>query len=140
MHPETSLSPLQSLAAKWRVIGLMLAALAQLMRRSEDGCTPGTAERCHELACVARTAQVMICQDMRDTLAVRAPNGEADENALAHLRVIAICLIAISLVAERIGARARSALCWMGARSEPPINSLMYPERPFPMPPFLDSG
>ena len=114
MKPSRSLSPLQTLAAKWRVIGFIALAFARLMRRKEEGRVPGTSDQAGQLALVVRTAQVLIFQELCETLQTAPPETQADQTALAQLRCIAVCLLAIAEIAETVSGRSLGAVCWMG--------------------------
>ena len=98
----SSFSPLQKLAAKWRLIGLLAVAFAQLMRRYEGGCVHGARAQAEQLEVYVRAAQVTLLKEVSEVLEAGAPQNAADEAALAHLRVIAGCLLAVAMVLESV--------------------------------------
>lgn len=105
MTHSRTLSPLQNLAAKWRLIGLLAVAYARLMRRFEDGRVHGVQAQAEQLYLASRTAQVMLVQEVAETLKAHPPGSNADEDALAHLRGIMACLLILCLVIENMMAR-----------------------------------
>ena len=135
------LTSLQTLAAKWRVIGLLALAFARLLRRYEDGYKPGTAELAAQLELAARTAQILIVREIRETFEEHPPQSAADDKALAYLRLIATCLLALTNVAGNIRQRALSALGWMGANIRSGNRERFQGiAQSVPDIPFLDSG
>ena len=123
MVQSISISPLQALAAKWRVIALFAAAFARLMRRYEDGYKPDTYALTCQLELAVRAAHALMMQDIQDALRDTPTRTEADHEALAHLQGIAVCLLATALVISNIRRRVLVALCWMGGHVGRPINS-----------------
>ena len=111
------LSPLQALAVKWQLIGLLAVAFARLLRRYEDTRAHGTGAQAEQLAVTLRTAHCLMTEDVEEALGGRTPQTEEDERALAYLHRIALCLLALSFVATSIRRRALSPACWrdMGA-------------------------
>ena len=113
MNHTASISALQRLAAKWRAIGLVIAAFAQLMRRQEDGHVAGTFEQAQKLLIITRTAQVMLMHDLEEALEAEPPQTEHDEKALSFLRLVSVCLLAVYCVLENVLSRGvRAALIW----------------------------
>ena len=102
MNTRASVPPLQSLAAKWRAMALILVALAKLMRRYEDGRVAGAHVQAEQLQIVVRTAQMMLEQEVAETLETRPPETEEDARALAFLRTISVYLLAVHLVLENV--------------------------------------
>ena len=120
---------------------MVALAFARLLRRYEDGYKPGTAELAAQLELAARAAQILIVQEIRETFEEHPPQSAADDKALAYLRLIATCLLALTHVAGNIRQRALSALGWMRA-DIPSMNQerLQGIGRPVRNIPFLDSG
>ena len=137
MHFGNSASAMQKLAVKWHVIGLLALAFARLLRRYEDASKPGTAELAAELELTARAAQVLVWQDIQ---AQPPPQSPGDEHALAHLRLIALCLLALIHIAASIRARAPSAACWMQTRCSGSLPGAQGFAAPFTPAAFLDSS
>ena len=108
----SSFSPLQKLAAKWRLIGLLAVAFAQLMRRYEGGCVHGAYAQAEQLEVYVRAAQIALVKEVSEVLETAAPKNAADEAALAHLRVIAGCLLAVAMVLESVKQRLLGHAIW----------------------------
>ncbi len=110
-HP----SALQNLAAKWQLIGLVVVAFAKLIRRYEDGCRQGTYEPAVRLELTARAAHAMLMKDIAEALEDGALKTPEEENALLHLRNIAIALLVIVFVMQNIlSRRLRPSARWLG--------------------------
>lgn len=115
MPHERRPSTLQKLAAKWRVIGLVVTAFARLIRRYEDGCRQGTYEPAAQLELAARAAHAMLMKEVAEALDEGAPETVEDQYALDHLRNIAFAMLAIAFVMQNILMRGlRPAACWLG--------------------------
>ncbi len=126
MTTKASYSPLQALAAKWRAIALVIVAFARLMRRYEDGCAAGAGPQAAQLQTIVRAAQVMLLKEMSEVLEAGPPETDADDAALAFLRMIAVCLLAITCLLQNMMARGLvGAMAWQLAAqrsgSEPAI-------------------
>ena len=118
MHPKTHTSPLQRLAAKWRVIGLIAVAFVRLLRRYEDGHKMGARPQAEQLYVTVSAAHVLLTQEISETLASHPPKTEADARELDFLRFVSICLLALMLVIQNIIARGLAgAPSWMLARA-----------------------
>ena len=142
MTPAYPLSPLQRLAAKWRVFGLLAVAFARLLRRYEEGHVHGTYEQAVQLELCVRTAQVRLLYELSETLSVHPPQTEAEDAALAQLRSLAVYLLALTCVIANIRARVLGAACWMRLRQERSETTeiVRLKGQSCAAPPFLDSG
>ena len=136
MVHSSNISPLQALAAKWHMIALLAVAFARPMRRYEDGYKPGTYEFTRQLELAVRAWHALLMQDIQDASETAPPKTAEDEQALLHLRGIAVCLLAIVLVLSHVRQRVLGALCWRRERSSEPFNpaSLVFPARIFSVP------
>ena len=118
MDPKACLSPLQRLAAKWRVIGLIAVAFVQLLRRYEDGRTAGAQVQAEQLYVTISAAHILLTQETSETLETHPPETEADVRELDFLRFVSTCLLALMLVIQNIVARGLlGAPSWMLARA-----------------------
>ena len=99
------------------MIALVVVAFARLMRRYEDGRSYSAAAQTEQLYIAVRTAQVMVFQEVSETLQAGAPQSDDDERSLAFLRAVAVYLLVIAVVLENIMARGevQGAAIWQGA-------------------------
>ena len=135
------ISSLQQLAAKWHVISLLAVAFAQLLRRYENSYTPGTAELAGQLEITLRAAHVLVLQEIKETESAHPAQSPECDHALALLRLIAACLLAVSLIAANIRARALPAALWMRRGVLPlALETQRLPIAAFYPPSYLDSG
>ena len=117
MDPKAPSSPLQKLAGKWRMIGLVVVAFMQMLRRYEDGRKAGARAHAEQMLVIICSAQIMLMQDMSGAQGKPAPETEADRQALEYLRLVSVCLLAMARVTRDIIARGLAAAPgWMLAR------------------------
>jgi len=106
-------SPLQALAAKWRVFALLAVAFARLMRRYEDGRVQGAAAPAAELETCLRAAHILLWQDIAGALEGGPPQTAEDEFALDYLRMVACALLMVIFVVQRAAPHLCGAPVWL---------------------------
>lgn len=105
MGTKASAPALQRLKEKWRVIGLLIVAFAKLLCRYEDAQAANAYEQVRQLQTIVRAAQIMLVHELAQAAQDFPFQTGDDKRALAFLRMIAVCLLAVHLVLENMIAR-----------------------------------
>lgn len=129
---------LPQLAAKWRVLGLMLVAFARVAAAMHRADARGAREKAEALAAFAAVAVIDI---HREIAALPAASSAADRQAAEHLQVIAERLALLALLGQRLALGLAERVCppwsnglWAGLFAAP------LPSGPACAPVYLDTS